>query len=73
MKIEKKYKALFAGLTTIDIQYFVETFPASNIKVKTAPPGILIGGPATNAAIAFAALNGTAALASATGKNAFSD
>jgi sugar/nucleoside kinase (ribokinase family) len=73
MKKKKKFKGLFAGLTTVDIQFFVDIFPVSNKKVKTAPPGILTGGPATNAAIAFAALNGEADLASATGKNAFSD
>jgi sugar/nucleoside kinase (ribokinase family) len=73
MMKKMKFKGLFAGLTTVDIQYFVESFPASNKKVKTAPPDILIGGPATNAAIAFATLNGGASLASATGKNPFTD
>jgi len=70
---EMKYKGLFAGLTTVDIQYFVEKFPASNKKIKTKPPNILVGGPATNAAVAFAVLNGGASLASATGKNPFTD
>jgi sugar/nucleoside kinase (ribokinase family) len=67
-----KYRGLFAGLTTIDIQYFVESFPKPDKKVKTAPPDILVGGPATNAAVAFAALNGGANLTSATGINPFS-
>jgi sugar/nucleoside kinase (ribokinase family) len=40
-------------------------------KVKTEPPGILVGGPATNAALAFAHLNGGAHLVSAVGKNPF--
>jgi sugar/nucleoside kinase (ribokinase family) len=73
MMKELKYKGMFAGLTTIDIQYFVESFPASNKKIKTGPPDLLIGGPATNAAVAFAALNGEAILASATGKNHFTN
>ena len=67
-----QYRGLFIGLTTIDIQYFVETFPGSNRKVKTATPDILVGGPATNAAVAFAHLNGRAFLASAAGRNSFS-
>ena len=53
-----KKNGLFLGLTTIDIQYFVDSFPASNVKVKTHPPEIMVGGPATNAAVAFAHLNG---------------
>jgi sugar/nucleoside kinase (ribokinase family) len=68
-----KFSGLFAGLTTIDIQYFVDRFPDANKKVKTEAPGMLTGGPATNAAVAFSLLNGGAYLASATGKNAFSD
>ncbi len=67
-----KLRGLFAGLTTIDIQYFVDKFPVSNKKLKTDAPEILVGGPATNAAVAFAYLNGGASLASATGKNSFS-
>lgn len=67
-----KFSGLFAGLTTIDIQYFVDKFPAPNKKIKTDAPEILVGGPATNAAVAFAQLNGGASLVSATGKNSFS-
>lgn len=67
-----KHKALFVGLTTIDIQYFVHKIPDSNTKIKTEIPDILVGGPATNAAVAFAYLNKRAALASPVGSNAFS-
>src|SRR5690554_2141935 len=66
------YRGLFAGLTTIDIQYFVDSFPGSNQKIKTNPPDIFVGGPATNAAIAFSLLNGEANLFSVTGSHAFS-
>ena len=66
-----KYSGLFIGLTTIDIQYFVDSFPESNRKIKTNPPDILVGGPATNAAVAFAHLNKGAFLASAIGNNSF--
>ncbi len=68
-----KYAGLFAGLTTVDIQYFVDQFPPANKKIKTGAPEILVGGPATNAAVAFAWLNDGAILVSATGKNSFSD
>ncbi len=67
------FRGLFVGLTTIDIQYFVDVFPSSNKKVKTAPPKIIPGGPATNAAVAFSYLNNEAFLSSAIGSNPFSD
>jgi len=67
-----KYKALFCGLTTIDIQYFVDVFPKSNLKIKTDAPDILVGGPATNAAVAFSFLNQGAYLVSKVGESAFS-
>jgi len=64
-------QALFFGLCTLDIQYHVDEFPAANIKVKTDPPEFFVGGPATNAAVAFAALNGAAKLITAIGENSF--
>jgi len=67
-----QFRGLFIGLTTIDIQYFVEYFPSANKKIKTAPPEILVGGPATNAAVAFSYLNKGAILATPTGMNSFS-
>ncbi len=67
----KNYRGLFVGLTTVDIQYYVEQFPEPNIKIKSDAPSIMIGGPATNAAVAFSALNGGAYLASAVGDNSF--
>ncbi|MDX8339646.1 PfkB family carbohydrate kinase [Draconibacterium sp. IB214405] len=66
------HKALFVGLTTIDIQYFIDQIPVVNTKIKTSIPDILVGGPATNAAVAFAYLNKMATLASPAGLNAFS-
>lgn len=62
---------LFVGLTTIDIQYFVDRFPYSNVKVKSNPPELMVGGPSTNAAVAFSFLGGNAVLASAVGENSF--
>jgi sugar/nucleoside kinase (ribokinase family) len=61
---------LFFGLTTIDIQYFVEQFPEPNSKVKAAEsPDIIAGGPATNAAVTFSYLGGDAHLVSVFGQN----
>lgn len=67
------YSGLFAGLTTVDIQYHVDDFPGPNVKIKAESPEILVGGPATNAAVAFAALNGSARLVSAVGDNSFTE
>lgn len=64
-------QALFFGLATLDIQYCLEEFPQENVKVKTAPPEFFVGGPATNAAVAFAALNGEAQLITAIGQSPF--
>jgi sugar/nucleoside kinase (ribokinase family) len=67
-----KYNALFIGLTTIDIQYFVNEFPETNTKIKTNPPDILVGGPACNASVAFSLLNKGTYLATVVGGNSFS-
>jgi sugar/nucleoside kinase (ribokinase family) len=69
-----QHKALFIGLTTIDIQYFASEYPQANTKIKTdSPPDISVGGPATNAAVAFAHFNKTADLLSVVGQNSFTD
>ena len=49
-------RGLFGGLTTIDIQYLVNTFPRSNSKTVASQFAMSVGGPATNAAITFAYL-----------------
>ena len=66
-------KTLFVGLSTLDIQYFVPRFPKSNVKVKTEAPTLLIGGPATNAAVAHSFLGGESILYSGVGQSAFTD
>ena len=63
--------ALFVGLSTLDIQYFVKEFPQSNLKVKTDKPSLLVGGPATNAAVAYSFLGGQTVLCSGVGQSAF--
>jgi sugar/nucleoside kinase (ribokinase family) len=62
--------ALFIGLSTIDILYRVDAFPAPNTKIAAHSQEIFAGGPATNAAIAFQHLGGSATLLSALGRHA---
>ncbi len=61
---------IFVGLSTIDIVYGVEEFPAVNTKTEASSQDVFIGGPATNAAVTFAHLGGKAALVTAVGRNA---
>ena len=64
-------RGLFVGLTTIDIHYGVDTFPASNAKTVAGAFVMTVGGPATNAAISFAHLGGESHLLSAIGRHPF--
>jgi sugar/nucleoside kinase (ribokinase family) len=64
-------RGLFVGLTTIDIQYLIDTFPTSNSKTVASIFAMSVGGPATNAALTFAYLGGKSHLISAIGKNQF--
>jgi sugar/nucleoside kinase (ribokinase family) len=66
-----KRKALFFGLTTVDIQYFIEKFPESNQKIKTQEPLVHPGGPSANAAITFSFFNGESTFVTYIGKNPF--
>jgi len=68
-----KKKGLFVGLTTIDLQFLVNTYPEPNTKIKAANYEINIGGPAANAAIAFSYLGGECHILSGIGNNHFSD
>jgi sugar/nucleoside kinase (ribokinase family) len=63
-------RVLFVGLSTIDIIYRVDTFPAANTKVAAQSQSVYAGGPAANAAIACAHLGGLATLVSVVGRNA---
>ncbi|MFV0635057.1 PfkB family carbohydrate kinase [Demequina sp.] len=56
-------RALFAGLTTLDVIQSVERVPAANQKIAALDFLVAAGGPATNAAVAFAHLGGTPTLA----------
>jgi sugar/nucleoside kinase (ribokinase family) len=63
-------KGLFVGLTTLDLIQYVETFPAPDEKIQALDRWIGAGGPAANAAMAFAALGGEAELVTALGDSA---
>ncbi len=65
-------KGLFIGLITIDIQFLVDRFPKENTKVKASGCHLFTGGPATNASVIFAALQGKATLVTSIGENHFS-
>ena len=64
-------KVLFIGLTTIDIQHFVDKYPASNTKIKGEYPLINVGGPAANAAITASFLGADVDFLSIVGENTF--
>jgi sugar/nucleoside kinase (ribokinase family) len=63
-------KAQFVGLCTLDILYLVDAPPAVNEKIVARRQEVFAGGPATNAAVAFAALGGAAGLQAAVGTHA---
>lgn len=66
-------KGLFAGLLTIDLQFFAPQYPRENSKLKAKKFDIHIGGPATNAAITYAHLRGEADLVTAIGDHVFTE
>jgi sugar/nucleoside kinase (ribokinase family) len=55
-------QGIFVGLCTIDLVYEVDQFPSPDSKVTARSQEASVGGPATNAAIRFGHLGGTAAL-----------
>jgi sugar/nucleoside kinase (ribokinase family) len=63
----------FVGLATLDVVQRIDGFPAPNQKVTATDTWLAAGGPATNAAIAFAALGGRAVLWTALGAGAAAD
>jgi len=60
---------IFVGLSTIDVVYGVDEFPAANTKVGARSQEVFVGGPATNAAVTFSQLGGEPALVTAVGRN----
>jgi sugar/nucleoside kinase (ribokinase family) len=62
-------QGVFVGLSTIDIVYAVDKFSSGNVKVTANSQDVFVGGPATNASIAFASLGGRASLVTAVGRH----
>ena len=60
---------IFVGLSTIDLIHTVDEFPLANTKAVARTQEVLVGGPATNAAIAFSHLGGSATLVAAVGRH----
>jgi sugar/nucleoside kinase (ribokinase family) len=60
---------IFVGLSTIDLIHSVDEFPSANTKAVARSQEILVGGPATNAAIAFSHLGGSAVLLTPVGRH----
>ncbi|MFE3052939.1 PfkB family carbohydrate kinase [Nocardia sp. NPDC059239] len=62
--------AVFAGLSTLDLAYAVDRYPAEDSKTQAADLFLGAGGPAANAAVTYAFLSGaTPALVTALGKH----
>jgi len=64
---------IFVGLSTIDVIYDVDHFPAPNSKVAANDQDLFIGGPATNAAITFSLLGGKPSLITVVGRHTLAD
>lgn len=64
---------LFVGLITLDCIYRVDHVPSSDEKIVAEESLLVAGGPATNAAIAFAALGNRVRLAGALGQHPLAD
>ena len=64
---------IFVGLSTIDLVYKVDGFPAPNSKVAAHDQQVFVGGPATNAAIAFRHLGGSSTLVTGAGCHPLSE
>lgn len=62
-------KGIFVGLSTIDIVYRVNELPKSDSKLQAQSQSVCLGGPATNAALTFAALGGQATLITVIGSH----
>ncbi|NKY57242.1 PfkB family carbohydrate kinase [Nocardia flavorosea] len=64
---------VFAGISTLDIAYLVDGYPAEDTKTQARDQFTGAGGPATNAAVAYAALGGAPTLVTAVGTHRLGD
>ncbi len=62
-------QGIFVGMSTIDIIYRVTKYPPANSKIPALGQMVMAGGPATNAAITFSHLGGSATLVTAIGRH----
>lgn len=63
----RRPRGLFVGLCTLDVIQLVDRVPGSNEKLTAHEQVVAAGGPAANAAVAFAHLGGAATLLTAIG------
>ena len=61
------HTGVFLGLATLDVVHSVDALPGLNTKITARGQEVAAGGPATNAAITFAAMGGDAVLVTALG------
>lgn len=66
---EAQVSGVFVGLATLDLVYRVERAPEVDEKVRATSQELVAGGPAANAAVAYAALAGRATLATVLGEH----
>ena len=62
-----KKRGLFIGLSTIDVQYKIDRFPAPNTELNADQFAMQPGGPAYNAAVTYSFLGGDATVVSVVG------
>lgn len=62
-------RGLFVGLCTLDVIQLVDHAPGANEKLTAREQVVAAGGPAANAAVAFAHLGGAATLLTAIGRH----
>lgn len=67
----RRPRGVFTGLATVDVIHRVPRHPGPNEKITAARVDLAPGGPATGAAITFAALGGQAELITALGRTPF--
>ncbi len=66
-------RAVFLGLTTVDIINYVNHYPGSNEKIRAEVQLTYAGGPAGNAAVAYAAFGNSAVLITGIGEQAIAE
>ncbi|WP_398683090.1 PfkB family carbohydrate kinase [Streptomyces akebiae] len=65
----RRPRGLFVGLCTVDVVQLVDRVPGPNEKLTAREQLVAAGGPAANAAVAFAHLGGTATLLTGIGRH----